>query len=354
MRGLLPVLVCAVLAGVAFPVTAYAATGSASASMLMGTVNVNIAGGTSLSLAVHPIIFACNTFDAAGNCTNPVPQQQLWNDTLTSAQGTWPGQRLDVYTIACWQFEVTSSFTPVQPFDEWYWKCASTDSGPATDLNSALAGTGTGTIGTSNLQCSWLGAYDPVAPAGTPDECASLTVDYNSIKPGVYSPVVPVDMMPSNLDPDVGSTVTFNILTNWCSYIAPAGWDIATHNGYDYYDSTASGLLGCANQEYPLGVGVSGSIRTLASTSNPRQRVLKLHIGASSYDCHVPRVKGLTLRKARRVLRAHHCSVGSVYHVKGKHPGRVRYQPLKVGTGRPKGYGVTLSVTRPAPQSGGH
>lgn len=336
------------------PLAASAAHGTASARLKMGTVNINAAGGSNFAMAVHPIVFACEQFAADGSCAVPEPQQKLWNDLLWSAQVTYPGQPLDVYTIGCWRFTVGTMTSSIST-DLIHWICASADSGPATTLASTLAQTATGTLGTTNAQCSWLGAYDPVVPAASNSECDSLTADYNSIKPGVYSPTVSTDMMP-DLDPYVGQTVNFQIITNWCSYIAPPGFNVAEHNGYDYYDNTVSNNTGCADQEYATGVALTsfgGSSRTLASakSGNPLIHVIKLHVAASAYDCHVPRVKGLTLLKARARLHRAHCSIGYIYHAQRKHHSKsklvhVLYQPLKVGTGRPKGYGVTLTVGR--------
>jgi len=302
------------LAGFVVAPVAVGATGKASSSTPMGTANINVAGGTNFGVAAHPVIFASQR-----------SQQDVWDDAIQTGHATWPSSPLDVYTIGCWRFSVDPIGVRIP---DWYWKCQTVDSGPATDLNSALAQTGTGTIGTSGLQCSWLFAYDPVAPVDSPDECNSSAADYSSIEPGVFSPVVSGDMMP-NLDPYVGRSVTFNITTNWCSYIAPPGYDVAAHNGFDQSDLKSAYLLGCAS--------AAGDALDLA---------IELRVGASSYDCHVPRLKGVTLHKAKLALRSHHCSVGHITRVKGRIAGRVKFQPLPVGTGRPKGYRVDLTVTR--------
>lgn len=275
--------------------------------MLMGNVTITATGGA-VNVSAPPMV--------------GIPswsQQQSWDDAMTNARSAFPAGPLDVFTVACWQVDkiVSGSGSVPLGFTSPPWKCGGPyPSGPAVDLPTTLAQTASGTINSSNLQaCSWL----------------STTCT------GVDSPQIPGNIVP-NLDAFVGQTLTFNIETNWCSYIAPPGYDVLHNLG------PSLPLLGCANETY--GVSFGTAARQLSAAGNPLKAQVRVKVQASSYDCRVPKVKGLTLTKARHRLRAAHCAVGLVSRVKGKVSGRVRYQPLKVGTGRPRGFPVTLAVVR--------
>lgn len=316
--------VLAVLASaLAVATGASAATGTATQSMMMGSVTINAAGGSTFSVSTQPFIY-----EQAYNGTE-VPQQDVWNAALWTAQNSYPNQPLDVYTVACWIV-----FTPVA-MSGAHWDCALADSGPATTLDAALAQRATTTINTTTQQvCPWIAPYD-----ATTGQCDNIPG--NAVSGGVDSPAAPGNMIP-NLDAWVGKTVTFDVWTNWASFIAPPGFDVLHHIGMGW---PIMPMLGMANQEYALSVGIGADRMLSAAGSSPLQSVVKMKVGASSFDCHVPRVKGLTVRRARQVLRAAHCGVARVYRT-SRRATRVRYQPLKVGTGRPRGYRVTLVAVK--------
>jgi hypothetical protein len=334
-------LTVAVLLALASATAAAAATGTASAQMTMGTVNIDVTSGATFNVSTPPLVYATD-----GN-GNPIDPASWWNNQLQAASGQYSGQQLDVWTIGCWRFaasvtdSVTGVVTPVttQP----YWKCGTSDTGPATTYDAAEATLASGVLGTTGLQtCSWLTAYD-ITNGGCTADTGTQYED------GVYSPAVPDYALPS-LDAYVGQTVVFDVVTNWCSYIAPpAPFDPRANIGYGPNDVTTGGMpsLGCSSQEF--GNVVLGAARMTASTAgNPQEAKVPVKIQAGPGDCHVPFVKGLKLHKAKHRLLAHHCGVGHIHYAKaptaGK--GRVRYQPLTVGRGLPKGYRVSLTVGR--------
>ncbi|HMI99954.1 MAG TPA: PASTA domain-containing protein, partial [Gaiellaceae bacterium] len=62
--------------------------------------------------------------------------------------------------------------------------------------------------------------------------------------------------------------------------------------------------------------------------------------------CHVPRVIGLTLRRAKAKIRAKHCSVGRIRRAHSRRVGRVISQTPRPGTVKPRGFKVKLVVGR--------
>jgi beta-lactam-binding protein with PASTA domain len=62
--------------------------------------------------------------------------------------------------------------------------------------------------------------------------------------------------------------------------------------------------------------------------------------------CHVPRVVGLTLKKAKSKLRSKHCGVGRIRKVHSRRAGRVISQSPKAGVTKPAGFKVKLVVGR--------
>jgi beta-lactam-binding protein with PASTA domain len=63
--------------------------------------------------------------------------------------------------------------------------------------------------------------------------------------------------------------------------------------------------------------------------------------------CKVPRVVGLTLKKAKAKIKKAHCRVGKVTkRVNARRAGRVLKQSPKAGTRKPKGFKVKLVVGR--------
>lgn len=251
-----------------------------------------------------------------------------WQESLDISEGTFyvaPGPTsgpLELYTIACWD----PMFDVIGPSAAW--ECGyfhSNPFGPNASENSVAAQFAVGSIGTTNYNlCSWLlpwdgnvcGAYDSASVAG------------------INSPAQSGNLIP-NLDQYVGKTVNLYADENWCSALAPPNYD-AIHNWQNLE------LTGCYGNGSTVGIGLSA--RTLAASDGPPvvQKVT-LAVQAGPNDCHVPKVKGLTLRKAKLRLFAHHCRA-SVRYVKGRVAGRVRYQPLAVGTGRPRGFRVKLVV----------
>ena len=62
--------------------------------------------------------------------------------------------------------------------------------------------------------------------------------------------------------------------------------------------------------------------------------------------CLVPRVVGLTLRRAKSWLRAKHCGVGRVRYARSRRVGKVIGQTPRPGTRKPRGFKVKLVVGR--------
>jgi hypothetical protein len=220
--------------------------------------------------------------------------------------------KLHVYTIPCVQITFLSASLVTDYVDEPGWACGKpVDSGAATpNLSDVVAMPVSEDFGLWPLSnCSTLG--------------------------GVSCPALPIP----NLDALVGTTATFLIITNWCSFLAlPGDTQSAPPNGV--------GDIACVvNTDTTTTTAAASSAgdRTLAAT-NPLQTKVKVQVKASAYDCHVPKVKGLTLRKANARLLSHHCGRPFVSYSKSGHG--VRYQPLPVGAGRPKGYRVNLVVAR--------
>jgi Beta-propeller repeat/PASTA domain len=77
--------------------------------------------------------------------------------------------------------------------------------------------------------------------------------------------------------------------------------------------------------------------------------VSKLDLIAGPPDlvrCRVPRVIGTKLPKAKRTIKARHCSVGRVRRVRSKRVGRVVAQSPRAGAVRKRGFKVNLAVGR--------
>ena len=62
--------------------------------------------------------------------------------------------------------------------------------------------------------------------------------------------------------------------------------------------------------------------------------------------CVVPRVTGMTLRRAKSRIRARRCSVGRVRYARSRRVGRVIGQTPRPGTRKPRGFKVKLVVGR--------
>jgi beta-lactam-binding protein with PASTA domain len=62
--------------------------------------------------------------------------------------------------------------------------------------------------------------------------------------------------------------------------------------------------------------------------------------------CHVPRVIGMTLKKAKALIRNTNCSVGRIRRTRSRRVGRVLSQSPRPGAVRSRGTKVTLLVGR--------
>jgi hypothetical protein len=65
-----------------------------------------------------------------------------------------------------------------------------------------------------------------------------------------------------------------------------------------------------------------------------------------SLRCVVPKLKGRTLKQAKRALTLHHCGVGKIRHpnVRGKGKWHVMWQSARAGTEHPNGYRIDIRV----------
>lgn len=91
-------------------------------------------------------------------------------------------------------------------------------------------------------------------------------------------------------------------------------------------------------QEYTLGATPAKVSRTVTFTPRPRQRP-----SAGRRTCRVPKLKGATLRSARKRLRRAHCTVGKVRGERGRSARVVRQHP-KPGRRLPAGAKVTVKL----------
>jgi beta-lactam-binding protein with PASTA domain len=62
--------------------------------------------------------------------------------------------------------------------------------------------------------------------------------------------------------------------------------------------------------------------------------------------CVVPRLIGMTLLRAKRRIRARHCSVGRIRRQRSRRVGRVIAQFPQAGAIRARGYRVQLVIGR--------
>ena len=68
--------------------------------------------------------------------------------------------------------------------------------------------------------------------------------------------------------------------------------------------------------------------------------------GEGVHRCVVPKLKGKTLRKARKALRKAHCKLGTVTRRDGGRPGAIRRSRPKAKAVRPVGTAVDVVVNR--------
>ncbi|HKG02636.1 MAG TPA: S8 family serine peptidase [Conexibacter sp.] len=110
----------------------------------------------------------------------------------------------------------------------------------------------------------------------------------------------------------------------------------------------------------PATVTVGGGRHTLAVRAlSPHAIVADPSPATATWtlvQCKVPRLKGKSLRRAKRALRAAHCRVGRVKKPRGARAGRlvVRKSKPKAGAVRADGTKVRLTLGRPAPRHRRH
>lgn len=111
----------------------------------------------------------------------------------------------------------------------------------------------------------------------------------------------------------------------------------------------------------PATVAVRGGRHTFAVRAlSPRAIVVDPSPATATWtvvQCKVPRLKGKSLRRAKRALRAAHCKVGSVKLPRGvRRPGRlvVTKSKPRAGAIRADGTRVRLTLGRPAPRHRRH
>lgn len=330
--GILAVFVAASFVGVK---GSAAATGIGTGQTAMGTITLNAANPTAsvFSVGTNP---ASNIGTSDGNGVIQIPQS-LYLSTLCNAyityyvpnppyvncDGSHPESpdppagwytKLDIYTVAC-AYVTYQSSSPVVSFrDDPGWTCTYIDSGsvPGTSVSDFA-----------------LKAVDGTMPIWPLQSCAQM---WSSGLSGCAPTTLPVPALSAL----AGTVATFDVFSNWCSFVAPPGYTLASFTGL--------GDIGCAQYDQPATLAsASGNVRMLAA-SDPYVTKVKMQI-TSPRDCRVPKVKGLMLRKAKARLRAAHCGV-SIRYVEGHAAGRVRYQPMKVRTDRPRGWKVKLAVVR--------
>lgn len=303
-----------------------AASGIGQGTTPLGSITINAANPAAS-------VFNVGTTPAAmvadGNVGFVPLSQATYFDDLCGAYRTYSNQPyfdcnsptnwyagLDIYTSACANVAFQSSNPGVSFQDDPGWTCSYIDSGSVTSTQ------------VSDLALKGVSGSMPVWPAQT---CSSLWAN------GPLGGCIPATLPTPALSALAGTVATFDVFSNWCSFIAPPSYALANFTGF--------GSLGCETNDTPVSLtsSTSGSIRMLAA-SDPYSTKVKVAITSPS-DCRVPKVKGLTLRKAKARLHRSHCGV-SVRYVKGTRAGRVRYQSLKIGMDRPRGWRIKLAVVR--------
>jgi len=341
--------------------SAVAATGSGTASTPIGAVTV---ATTDQQAAVGTVALDAPALNADynilpdGSPAAPINviDQPTWSNmlcnmvqiieypqggpTVCNQDGTFqpsPDQLalLETDTVACVDVKLVS--VSIGSLPSWAtaagfpWACGQYTSSLATGFLADYMSIPTvGSISAWPAQrCSWLQAYDPASgacggPGSTPGKSSGISQG------------------PPSLDSLVGKIAVFQARVEYCSYLAPAGMDVAANIGANVPFIP----IGCGGQTSSTAIG--GAARTMASTTESGRAYasnVSVKIRASASDCHVPKVKGLSLKRAERRLLTHNCRA-RVRYAPGKVSGRVKYQPLPVGTGRPRGYRVKLTVSR--------
>ena len=318
---------------------ALAFVSSAIAAPSMGTISLP-AQATPIALQTQSG-FAVNTSPITSIPGSGVP----WSNAISLAENEFYGNAsyqypLALTTITCWALSITTPAGAIRTsktiVPASFWKCNSFTSptfNPSISEADAQAMMVLGSIGTSGYNdCSWLAESDA---------CSTV---------GVKSTYHGQNLVP-NLDSFVGQAITFNANENWCTFLAKPAYDVLD-NMYGPTDVQGQpfnpiGCYGSSDSSSMNTLSTNSSIRLLAASGpTPIVASTTFKVQAGPRDCHIPLVKGRTLSGARRVLRAAHCRVGHVRYIRGTRAGRVRYQPLKVGTGKPRGFKVKLSVVR--------
>lgn len=339
-------LLAILVAGLLCVPVASAGTGIGTGQTALGTITINANNPNASSFAVSTHPSTLNVADG-GQIS-----QSLYLSTLCSAyityyvpnypyvncDGSHPASpnppadwytKLDFYTMPCIyvNYDANASAAANSPVgipaftDNPGWQCGYLDSGPVTDTNvtDVALNNVAGTLGVWPLQnCeNMLGLVQPL--------CASSS---------------PLQTLPApNLDLLVGSVAIFDVFSNWCSFVAPPGFTLAS-----FVSGQELGGLGCASNQDNVTLSATAttnsSVRFLTS-SDPLKTKVRIAVKASPYDCHIPNVKGLTLARAEHKLRLHNCRA-AIKRVKGK-PGIVLRQPKSRGVA-PRGHRVRIVV----------
>jgi hypothetical protein len=69
-------------------------------------------------------------------------------------------------------------------------------------------------------------------------------------------------------------------------------------------------------------------------------------LSGTGFQCVVPKLKGKTIKQARKLLRKAHCTLGKVVRRGDGRPGRIRSTKPKAGAKRPAGTRVNVVVNR--------
>jgi len=81
-------------------------------------------------------------------------------------------------------------------------------------------------------------------------------------------------------------------------------------------------------------------------SSSCRPRAPESRTSRTTVRCHVPRVIGLRLARAKARIQSKHCSVGRIRRAHSRRVGRVISQHPRPGSVRPRGFPVRLVVGR--------
>ena len=123
--------------------------------------------------------------------------------------------------------------------------------------------------------------------------------------------------------------------------IVSQAWDLDNDGAFD--DGTETS----ATWRYPQAGQYVARLRVVDNGGESAIAVEELEVEKASVACVVPRLRGKTLRSARRTIRRAHCKVGRVRHARSSRPrGRVLSQSPRAGARMPAGTKVKLVVSR--------